>query len=147
MWLTSLLGGVFGIGEKYVEGKNKIREAKIEADVAKWVAKAKAYESDAQRTHSWEIEALKQSQYSWKDEFWTVVLGVLLLTPMALAMIAVFTGNPQYKEAITAMWKAYEEMPYVIQGLYPFVILASMGMRYKGKTEAANSIKKVIDNS
>lgn len=145
MWLK-LLGSVFGIGEKYVEGKNKIREAKIDADVAKWTAKAQAYENDAQRTNSWEVEALKQSQYSWKDEFWTIILGILLLSPMCLAIAFVFTGNSQYKEAIEAMWSAYNQMPLVFQFIYPSVILASMGMRYKGKKDAADSIRNAIDS-
>ena len=130
---------------KYVEGKDKIRQAKIAAEIAKWTAKAQAYENDAQRTHSWEVEALKQSQYSWKDEFWTVILGILLIGPMALAIVSVMTGDIIYTEATKAMWQAYKDMPYVIQGLYPAVILASMGMRYKGKRDAAESIKQVVD--
>lgn len=149
MWitaLTSLIGGVFGVGEKYVDGKNKVREAKISAEVARWAAKATAYENDAQRTHSWEVEALKLSQFSWKDEFWTIILGVLLLSPMCFSLAFVFTGNEQYREASTAMWATYGAMPLVFQFIYPAVILASMGMRYKGKSDAANSIKSVIDN-
>ena len=145
MWL-SLISGIFGVGEKYVEGKNKIREAKISASVAKWTAKAQAYENDAQRTHSWELEALKQSKDSWKDEFWTIILGVLLLAPMVLGILFVFTGNALYKDAISEIWESYAAMPIVFQGLYPAVILASMGMRYKGKKEAADSIKNVIDS-
>lgn len=149
MWsgIASAIGGIFGIGEKYVEGKNQIRMAKVGAEVAKWTAKAAAYEADANRTQSWEMEALKQSQYSWKDEFWTVILGVLLLTPMALAIAGVVTGDSMFKAMIDAAWAAYGSMPIVIQSLYPVVILASMGIRYKGKREAAESIKNVIDSS
>lgn len=149
MWsaITGVIGGIFGIGEKYVEGKNQIRIAKVSAEVAKWTAKAAAYEADANRTQSWEMEALKQSQYSWKDEFWTVILGVLLLTPMALAIAGVATGDAMFNEMIKSAWAAYESMPLVIQSLYPVVILASMGIRYKGKREAAESIKNVIDSS
>ena len=145
--ITDVLGGLFGIGEKYIEGKNQIRKAKIDARVAKWTAKAAAYEADANRTQSWEIEALRQSQYSWKDEFWTIVLGILLLTPMVLAIIGVATGDPTYQAMIEAAWDAYASMPVVLQSLYPMVILASMGIRYKGKREAADSIKRVIDQS
>lgn len=149
MWsgIASVIGGIFGIGEKYVEGKNQIRMAKVDAEVAKWTAKAAAYEADANRTQSWEMEALKQSQYSWKDEFWTIILGILLLTPMALAIAGVVTGNQMFKEMIDAAWAAYESMPLVIQSLYPIVILASMGIRYKGKREAAEAVKNVIDSS
>lgn len=149
MWqsITNLFGGIFGIGEKYVEGKNKIRLAKVDARVAKWSAVAASYEADANRTHSWEMEALKQSQYSWKDEFWTIVLGILLLAPMILAIIGVATGDQMYQEMIKAAWSSYTAMPLVIQALYPFVILASIGIRYKGKREAAESIKEAIGSS
>ena len=143
MAILKLLGGVFGIGEKWVEGRNQIRAAKIKADIAKWTAKAQAYDNDAQRTNNWEIEALRQSQYSWKDEFWTIILGILLLSPMALAILGVITGDDKYQLMIDAAWRAYAEMPIVIQGLYPFVILASIGIRYKGKSDAANAIRNL----
>lgn len=147
MQFLSLFSGIANAASnaygKYREGKDRINLAKIEAKVAKWAAKAQAYENDAQRTHSWEIEALRQSQYSWKDEFWTLVLGLLLLAPMVLAIIGTATGNPKFKEMIDAAWAAYASMPYVLQGLYPAVILASMGIRYKGKREAAEAVKKL----
>ena len=128
---------------KYRDGKDRINLAKVEANIAKWKAKAQSYENDAQRTHNWEIEALRQSQYSWKDEFWTLVLGLLLLAPMLLAIIGTATGDPKFKDMIDAAWSAYASMPIVLQSLYPFVILASMGIRYKGKRKAADAVKKL----
>jgi len=142
-WIASLVKPASDIGKAYVEGKQKIQQAKIYAELAKWVAKAQSYENDAERTHNWEIEALKMSQYSWKDELWTIVLALLLVAPMGLAVAGVFTGSVVYTDAIIAMWNAYAGMPIVLQGLYPVAILASMGIRWKGKREAADAIKKL----
>jgi len=142
-WFSSILKPASDLGKSYIEGRNRIQQAKIDAITAKWMAKAASYEADANQTHSWEIEALKMSQHSWKDEFWTAVLGILLLAPMLLAVIGVFTQDKTYTEAIDAIWRAYEGMPLVLQSLYPAVILASMGIRWKGKREAAEAIKKL----
>lgn len=145
-WIAALFKPASELGKAYIDGKNRIQQAKIEAKVAKWVAVAAAHEADANRTHTWEMEALRQSQYSWKDEMWSVVLAVLLLSPMLMGIIGVFTENIAWGQAVDTMWKVYGEMPIALQVLYPAAILASFGIRYKGKTRAAEAIKDITDD-
>lgn len=142
-FLAALFKPASDIGAAYLDGKRRIQEARINAAIAKFTAQAAAYENDAQRTHTWEMEALKQSQFSWKDEFWTVILAVLLLLPMGAAVVGVYIGNDEYQVAIKAAWETYDKMPLVFQGIYPLAILASFGIRYRGKREAADAIRSI----
>ena len=61
MWqaITSAIGGIFG-------GWVDLRKAKYKAEESRFLAQAKI-EGD------WDMEALRQSQYSWKDEMITIV--------------------------------------------------------------------------
>lgn len=142
-FIAALFRPATELGRTYIEGKNRIKAAKIDASVAKWLSKAAAYENDAQRTHGWELEALRQAQYSWKDEMWSVILATILLYPLIMGALSIFTNDPTYTVALEASWKAYKDMPIFFQALFPFVILASMGIRWKGKREAADAIKKL----
>lgn len=142
-FIAALFKPASELGKQYIEGKYRIQEAKINAAVAKYATQASAYENDANRTHNWEMEALRQSQFSWKDEFWTVVLAFLLLLPMVAAVAGVYAGNAEYQVAIKAAWSTYSEMPFTFQILYPFAILASFGIRYQGKRDAASAIRSL----
>jgi hypothetical protein len=61
MWsiITSAVGSIFG---SWVD----LKKAKYEAETSRHLAVAKI-EGD------WDMEALRQSQYSWKDEFITII--------------------------------------------------------------------------
>lgn len=61
MWgaITNAIGGIFG-------GWVDLKKAKYEAEANKFLALQKA-EAD------WDTEALRQSQYSWKDEFIAII--------------------------------------------------------------------------
>ena len=73
MW-SAIISGVTSLASDYmatrkakVESKAKIEEAKTEAQIAqlKRVAETEA---------NYDLEALRQTQYSWKDEFALVVV-------------------------------------------------------------------------
>lgn len=64
---------VVGAFSSYREGKTKIKEAKVGLAIAKINAEAKRYEKLVDVEADWDKEALRQSQFSWKDEFLTII--------------------------------------------------------------------------
>ncbi len=67
------IGAIADAFTSYREGRTKVKEAKIRRDVAKFDAEAKRYEKLIDVEADWDKEALRQSQFSWKDEFLTIV--------------------------------------------------------------------------
>lgn len=146
-FFASIFKPASDIGKAYLDNRARVEEAKLATQLAKWSAKAQAYENEAQRTHSWEMEALRQTQYSWKDEFWTIILAGILLYPIIMGALSVIFANPMYVTALEASWKAFREMPMIFQILFPFVILAAIGIRWKGKQDSARAIEKLSSNT
>lgn len=67
LWLQALLG----IGEIGAQ----IHQARINVKLAELNAKAALAQTKAQHTANWETAAVQQSESSWKDEWWTVLLS------------------------------------------------------------------------
>ena len=135
-FISALFQPASELGKQYIEGKYRIQEAKISAEVAKYTTQATAYENEAVRTHDWEMVAIEQMKYSWKDEFWTIIFGAILVIPMVAAVAG-------YGEEMQIAWDAYKDMPLVFQFIIPAMALASVGIRYRGKQNAADAIRSL----
>lgn len=120
MW-NAIISGVTSLASDYmatrkakVESKAKIEEAKTEAQIAqlKRVAETEA---------NYDLEALRQTQYSWKDEFALVVV--------VFPFIGAFL--PWTQPYVEQGWiflseKTPTEYWYIFSG----AIAASMGIRW-----------------
>jgi hypothetical protein len=114
-----VLKGAVGIGQSVVDGRNRVREAKIEAKVARWEAISNLKEKMVQGNIDYDLEALKQSQFSWKDEY----LIVVLFTPVIMAFVP---GLRPYAEA---GFDCIESMPVWYQASVLGIIAAVFGLR------------------
>jgi hypothetical protein len=72
-WLTSIFAPLTSVFTEYRKGKVEVKQARIRRDVAKLDAEAAALTQQATAEGNWDMEALKQSQFSWKDEVLTVI--------------------------------------------------------------------------
>lgn len=86
--IADFVGNIF---KKWADAK--LAEAEHRAEIAKIKAKASAEVevSQAQADIKWDLIQARASRFSWKDEFWTIVLAC----PVILAFIP---GGEQYVE-------------------------------------------------
>ena len=72
--LQNLIAPIASVAGKWMEGRQRKAELKARVEEAKVNAKVRKIEQDG----DWEIEQVKASQDSWKDELWTVFFVLLL---------------------------------------------------------------------
>lgn len=110
-----LLGGALGIGGDYLKAKNELKLTKVQGEID--VTKKKAESID-----TWEQTQAKNSQTSWKDEFWTVVWSI----PVILAF------TPEGAKYALAGFEALKQMPEWYTYTLMTIVLASFGIRIGG---------------
>ena len=81
--LNLLIGPVAELAGTWLKGRVERGAAKTEAEVAKKKAEAVVYQRKANAEIDWDLEAIKGSQTSWKDEWLTILFSI----PMILAFI------------------------------------------------------------
>lgn len=67
--IGSIVGGIFGIGKDYITHKQKITEAKRQVEL-----------ETIQSRGDWEEKMAEASGSSWKDEWFTVMISVPIIT-------------------------------------------------------------------
>ncbi len=77
--LSSLLGPIANIAGTYIQGKVDKAKAETEVKVARAKAEAKVYETEATSSMLNEQSLTQQMAGSWKDEFWTLIFGGILV--------------------------------------------------------------------
>ena len=77
--LSSLLSPIANIAGTYLQGKMDKQKAETEVKVARARAEAKVYETEATSSMLMEQNLTGQMAGSWKDEFWTLIFGGILL--------------------------------------------------------------------
>ena len=132
MW-GAIISGITGAFTSWNDGRKKIKEAKIKADIAKWQAKEARYLYEAKVEGDWDKEALKQSQYSWKDEFITV----LWFIPLIMLFV------PYTQEYAIKGFKALEEVPYGYWLVVFGIVAASFGLRWLFSNKTEKAIKSI----
>ena len=77
--LGSLISPIANIAGTYIQGKMDKQKAETEVKVARAKAEAKVYETEATSSMIMEQNLTNQMAGSWKDEFWTIIFGGILV--------------------------------------------------------------------
>jgi hypothetical protein len=78
-FLSALVGPVFDLAGGWLQSKAQTKAAETEAKVAMKKAEAKVYETEATSAMLMEQQLTKQMESSWKDEFWVIIFGGILV--------------------------------------------------------------------
>ena len=77
--IQAFLGPIANIAGTWLQGKMDKAKAETEVKVARAKAEAKVYETEATSSMLNEQNLTNQMAGSWKDEFWTLIFGAILL--------------------------------------------------------------------
>lgn len=117
--LTALIGPISQLAGTWLEGKVEKTKAETGAKVAKAKAEATIMEKKATGEIDWDLEAIKGSQSSWKDEW----LVILFSVPLILAFI------PGMEGVVANGFAQLEAMPEWYQYSLGVIVAASFGVR------------------
>lgn len=124
MSILSFIVGLFKPVAGMYEARQKRKAEKVEAkhnlSMAKLNAEARRYELQQAATTNWDIEAMRQSQFSWKDEY----LLVILTLPFIGAFI------PVVQDYVAQGFLYIDDMPIWYQTAFIGIIAASFGLRW-----------------
>ena len=122
--VVGLIGKVLGLGSGILEKSQHLKEVKLEGEIRIAVAQAEAEVARQSKLIdaevSWDQEAAKQMQSSWKDEYLTILLSL----PMILAFV-----GPWGREAVSSGFSAVSTAPEWYRVSFLTVIAASFGVR------------------
>ena len=116
--LGALIGPVASLANTFLEGRVAASKANNEVKVAEAKAKATIMEKQATGEIDWDLEAIKGSQNSWKDE-WLVILFSI---PLILAFV------PGAEHIVQSGFAQLETMPEWYQYSLGVIIAASFGV-------------------
>ena len=117
--MIQFLAPLATLATTWLEGNVEKSKAKTAAEVALKNAEAIVYEKKATAEIDWDLEAIKGSQNSWKDEWLTILFSI----PMILAFIPGMDGVVQQGFA------QLDSMPDWYQVSLSVIIAASFGIR------------------
>ena len=117
--LAALIGPISDLAGTWLQGKVEKTKAETGAKVAKAKAEAVIMEKKATGEIDWDLEAIKGSQSSWKDE-WLVILFSI---PLILAFI------PGMEKVVANGFAQLETMPQWYQYSLGVIVAASFGVR------------------
>lgn len=131
--ITSLFSTGADVYKVKVENKRKIVEAKQELALAKIHAEVGRVNKVIEATTNWDMEAMRQSQFSWKDE----ALMVILFAPFVGAFI------PGLQDYIKIGFATVADLPVWYQLSLVGIIAASFGLRwlFQGKMDKLINVK------
>jgi hypothetical protein len=121
--LNLLIGPISQLAGTWLEGKVEKTKAETGAKVAKAKAEATIMEKKATGEIDWDLEAIKGSQSSWKDEW----LVILFSVPLVLAFI------PGMEGIVANGFAQLEAMPQWYQYSLGVIVAASFGVRSAAK--------------
>lgn len=119
MW-GLLINGISKAFSSWQDGRNQINQKKLDVKLAKLQAEETRWMAQAHTEAEWDLEALRQSQYSWKDEW--------LLLILTLPFIGSFIPNVQ--DHIQRGWLYVKTAPEWYQIAFLGVVAASFGLRW-----------------
>ena len=108
-----------GLASTWFEGQQKKSEAKALADVALRQAEAEVFRRKATSESDWDLESMRGSQNSWKDEFLTIILSV----PLILCFV------PGMEEVVRHGFQQLDLVPDWYKAAFAVVVSASFGVR------------------
>jgi Flp pilus assembly protein TadB len=133
-----LLGVFSALGDmwsKRQERKARIAEAKTKAEEKKYEAEGKRAMKEAESERTWDIEALKGSQKSWKDEF----IMVLWFAPFIMLFI------PNLQPYAVKGFTALATVPYGYWLVLFGIVAQAFGLRWLFQKRIEKAIKSVKD--
>jgi hypothetical protein len=77
--INVLLQGLFGVASNAVEGFIETKKAKAKQKLVKIEAETSIMEKKIAGEIEWDVEAVKGSKESWKDEYLTILFSIPLL--------------------------------------------------------------------
>jgi hypothetical protein len=119
--IKAIIGAVSGVAQGVVEARAAKSAAKAKLAEAKLTAEIRMIEKRADSETDWDLEALRQTQYSYKDE---IALAVIL---------APFIGSflPWTQDHVAQGWRHLNEhAPSWYTAIFCASIAASMGIRW-----------------
>ena len=118
--LQAILGPVMKVASNYMETRKVKVEQKLKIEEAQVKAQIKRLETASQNVQDYDLEALRQTRYSYKDE----VAMLVVLSP--------FIGSflPWTQEYVLRGWQYLDQAPSYYGPLFCACIAASMGIRW-----------------
>ena len=117
--MVGLLTPLISLATSWFDGQQKKSEAKVQAEVALKQAEAEVFKRKATSEADWDLEAMRGSQGSWKDE----VLLVVFLVPF----LASFIGPLQ--PYVVAGFEILADTPEWYRYSLGVMVAASFGVR------------------
>lgn len=102
------------------DGRKEVKKAKLAVKLAKLSSEESRWHAQVKAESDWDLEALRQSQYSWKDEW--------LLFILSLPFIGSFI--PVVQDFVVKGWEYVSKAPVWYQVCFIGVVAASFGLRW-----------------
>ena len=78
--IGDIIGNIFGIAGDWLKDKRKLKQTKVDAEIHRVQAKTnhiiKMAETGQMADIDWDIQAMKNAQNSWKDEWFVILLSI-----------------------------------------------------------------------
>ncbi|MDT9547700.1 MAG: hypothetical protein RI826_10255 [Chlorobium phaeovibrioides] len=120
MGILDIITGGFGIIKGIIDNKKARQEKQQEIDLRKIEKQGELDIANQQATTDYDIQALKQSERSWKDEYLTILLS--------LPVIGSFI--PGVQDSVVLGWDYLAKAPVWFQVAFIGVIAATFGLRW-----------------
>tara|TARA_R110000765_G_scaffold397824_1_gene492044 strand:+ start:206 stop:589 length:384 start_codon:yes stop_codon:yes gene_type:complete len=121
--LGALIGPIASLAGTFLQGQLEKTKANNEVKVATAKAKAVVIQRQATGEIEWDIEAIKGSTSSWKDEWLTILFSI----PLILAFV------PGMEEVVSNGFIQLNRMPEWYQYSLGVIVAASFGVRSASK--------------
>jgi hypothetical protein len=126
--MIQLLGPVIGLASSALEGWQDSKKQKTAIKAAQAEAQIKRIERAAEADADYDLEALRQTQYSWKDEY----IVIVLTAPFIASFI------PGVQHHVLAGWEYVQQAPDWYQYSFMGAVAASLGIRWAFKFFGGN---------
>jgi len=117
--IGTALGLVGDLAGNWMKGKVDKQKAESDVKVAKAKAEAVVYQKQATGEIDWDLESMKGSQSSWKDEWLTIIFSI----PLVMCFI------PGMEEIVQNGFARLNELPEWYQYTLGVIVAASFGVR------------------
>ena len=117
--IGALIGPIVGLASTFFEGQLEKTKANNEVKVATAKARATILQKQATGEIEWDVEAIKGSKGSWKDEWLTILFSI----PLCLAFI------PGMEDVVKNGFARLNELPDWYTYLLFLTVSAALGIR------------------
>lgn len=121
--IQALIGPIASLAGTWLSGHVDKQKANTEASVALKKAEAAVYERKASADIDWDIEAIKNTGTSWKDEWLTILFSI----PLIMAFI------PGMEGIVERGFEQLDKAPEWYKYSLGIIVAASFGFRGAAK--------------